>query len=50
MNWTRTGPWLPWMRLGNKPGMLYYTGHVLKVESFDELPEDVRAATIADFP
>ena len=36
--WTRQGPWLPWMKMGNLPGMLVYSAEAHKVASFDNLP------------
>ena len=39
LSWDRIGPWLPWMKMGNKPGQLIYSAHGLKVNSFSELPE-----------
>ena len=49
-NWTRTGPWLPWMKMGTRAGYLLYSGHGKKFASFAELPADVRAYTLANFP
>lgn len=48
--WTRTGPWLPWMRMGQRPGYLIYSGHGRKFASFDELPADIRDFTKANYP
>jgi hypothetical protein len=48
--WARTGPWLPWMKMGTRPGYLLYSGHGKKFERFDDLPADVRAYTLANFP
>jgi Protein of unknown function (DUF1838) len=48
--WNRTGPWLPWMKMGTRPGYLLYSGHGKKFMSFDELPADVREFTKANFP
>ncbi len=48
--WARTGPWLPWMKMGQRPGYLLYSGHGRKFASFSELPADIQAATRADFP
>lgn len=48
--WTRTGPWLPWMRMGQRPGHLIYSGHGRKFASFDELPADIRDFTKANYP
>lgn len=49
-NWSRTGPWLPWMKMGTRPGYLLYSGHGKKFASFAELPADVREYTVAHFP
>ena len=48
--WARTGPWLPWMKMGTRPGYLLYSGHGKKFMSFDELPLDVREFTRANYP
>jgi len=47
--WTRTGPWLPWMKMGQQAGYLIYSGHGRKYASFAELPADVQAYTRANF-
>lgn len=49
-NWFRTGPWLPWMNMGGKPGYLIYSGVGSKLGSWDELPAEVRAYTLKHFP
>ncbi len=49
-SWTRTGPWLPWMKMGTRPGYLLYSGHGRKFASFEELPAAVRDYTLANFP
>ena len=48
--WARTGPWLPWMKMGTRPGYLMYSGHGRKFMSFDELPADMRDFTRANYP
>jgi hypothetical protein len=48
--WARTGPWLPWMKMGQRPGYLIYSGHGRKYARFEELPADVQAYTRANFP
>jgi hypothetical protein len=48
--WARTGPWLPWMKMGQRPGYLLYSGHGRKFERFDDLPPDIRDYTKANFP
>lgn len=40
--WTRVGPWLPWMRLGQRPGSLLYIAQGSKRASVDELPADIQ--------
>lgn len=49
-SWFRTGPWLPWMKMGQAPGYLIYSGHGRKYGSFDELPARVREYTLKHFP
>ena len=48
--WARTGPWLPWMKMGTRQGYLLYSGHGKKFASFDDLPADVRDFTRANYP
>jgi hypothetical protein len=39
LSWDRIGPWLPWMKMGDRPGQLIYSGRGVKVNDFTELPE-----------
>lgn len=48
--WFRTGPWLPWMKMGMTPGYLIYSGQGNKYASFNELPAAVKAYTLKHFP
>jgi hypothetical protein len=48
--WARTGPWLPWMKMGPRPGNLIYSGHGKKFMKFEDLPADVRDFTKANHP
>lgn len=48
--WARTGPWLPWMKMGQRPGHLIYSGHGRKFAKFDDLPADLREHTRANHP
>lgn len=49
--WARTGPWLPWMRMGQRAGGLIYSGQGKKlIGGFDALPERVRQYTLKHFP
>jgi Protein of unknown function (DUF1838) len=38
LSWDRIGPWLPWMKMGDRTGHLIYSGFGSKVENFDQLP------------
>ncbi|BAU66045.1 hypothetical protein STA3757_34460 [Stanieria sp. NIES-3757] len=37
--WDRIGPWVPWMKMGDRQGQLIYSGYGGKVGGFDELPQ-----------
>lgn len=37
--WDRIGPWVPWMKMGNRAGHLIYSASGLKVNSFTDLPQ-----------
>jgi Protein of unknown function (DUF1838) len=37
IDWTRFGPWLPWMKMKGKPGHLIYSATSRKLTSFDQL-------------
>lgn len=49
-SWFRTGPWLPWMKMGAAPGYLIYSGQGRKYATFDELPEKIKAYTRENYP
>lgn len=49
-SWFRTGPWLPWMRMGTTPGVLLYSGNGRKYDSFEALPEQLREYTRKHYP
>jgi len=38
MSWDRVGPWLPWMKMGQREGNLIYSASGKKVKDFNELP------------
>jgi Protein of unknown function (DUF1838) len=48
--WARTGPWLPWMKMGTRAGYLMYSGHGKKFANFTDLPADIQAYTKANYP
>lgn len=39
LSWDRIGPWLPWMKMGNRAGNLIYSASGLKVNGFSDLPQ-----------
>ncbi|MBH8566818.1 DUF1838 domain-containing protein [Nostoc sp. CENA67] len=39
LSWDRIGQWLPWMKMGDRPGNLIYSAAGSKVDSFTELPQ-----------
>lgn len=39
LSWDRIGPWLPWMKMGNRAGHLIYSAFGSKVNSFTDLPQ-----------
>lgn len=49
-SWFRTGPWLPWMKMGQRPGGLICSGEGKKLDSFADLPAAVQAYTRKHFP
>lgn len=50
ISWSRLGPWLPWMGMGSKPGMILYVGHGAKFTNPDLLDPVVRAYTEKNHP
>lgn len=49
-NWFRSGPWLPWMNMGGKPGYLIYSGAGSKLDKWEDVPADVRDYTMQHHP
>ncbi len=51
VNWTRVGPWLPWMRMADAPGNVVYSGRGKKLlGGYQELPAHTRAYVEAHHP
>ena len=48
--WTRVGPWLPWMKLGTRPGNLLYVAQGNKRASVSELPADIQELVRTHYP
>ena len=41
--WDRIGPWVPWMKMGDRPGQLIYSAYGSKVSGFEQLPQLLQA-------
>jgi hypothetical protein len=39
LSWDRIGPWVPWMKMGDRAGQLIYSGRGVKVNGFTDLPQ-----------
>lgn len=39
LSWDRIGPWVPWMKMGDRPGHLIYSAYGGKVNGFNDLPQ-----------
>jgi hypothetical protein len=51
ISWTRISPWMPFMRMGNKPGNLVFQCRGRKLEGgFEALPVDIRDYVMANNP
>lgn len=50
VSWTRLGPWLPWMLMADRPGMLVYHGRGAKLNAFEALPAWIRERVTRERP
>jgi Protein of unknown function (DUF1838) len=48
--WTRVGPWLPWMLMGQAPGHILYRTFIKKLGTSAKLPTALLERTKARFP
>ncbi|MBW4522734.1 MAG: DUF1838 domain-containing protein [Scytolyngbya sp. HA4215-MV1] len=42
LSWDRIGPWVPWMKMGDRPGHLIYSAYGCKVNDINDLPQLLR--------
>ncbi len=49
-SWTRIGPYLPWMMMGQAPGHLFYRSATKKISGPSALPKSLVAYTKQKFP
>ena len=48
--WTRVGPWLPWMEMGQAPGGLLYVAQGNKKASIKDLAADIQERVLSTYP
>ena len=50
VGWVRMSKWLPWMEMGDRPGLIYFHTAGRKLDSFDDLTDTMKAEIAANFP
>lgn len=50
IGWSRMSQWLPWMKMGGRPGQLMYHGIGRRLDNFEDLPEKMRTEIKANYP
>lgn len=50
ISWSRTSPWLPWMKMGAKPGFMLFSAWGRKLNNINELTPDLLAHVTAAQP
>lgn len=50
LSWMRMSPWLPWMRMGDRPGGLVFHCRGYKLDSYEQVPARTRAYIAANHP
>jgi hypothetical protein len=50
LTWTRNGPWLPWMKMGQRPGFMMFVAMGEKLESFSQMSEDLQQLIRSEHP
>ncbi|UCG71916.1 MAG: DUF1838 domain-containing protein [Chromatiales bacterium] len=50
VGWVRISSWLPWMEMGDRPGLLYFHTAGRKLDSFDDLSERMREQIANSYP
>jgi len=52
ISWTRIGPWLPWMEMGQRPGKVVYqgAGYKLLEKDYNDMPAVLRDYVMANKP
>jgi len=50
VSWGRISSWLPWMEMGSRAGTMIYNGVGKRLESWDALPDVLKAEIKANYP
>jgi len=48
--WVRIAPWLPWMKMGSRPGLMYFNATGGKLASWDALPAQMKQEIREHYP
>ncbi len=50
VSWVRLAPWLPWMEMGDRVGMMYFNAMGRKLENFEQLSALMRDEIAKNYP
>ncbi len=50
VGWVRLSSWLPWMEMGDRAGLMYFHTAGRKLDSFEQLSEQMRAEIERNYP
>ena len=50
ISWMRLAPWLPWMQMGDRPGLMYFNAMGRKLESRAQLSATMQAEIESNYP
>jgi hypothetical protein len=50
VSWTRVGPWLPWMGMKGREGLMVYHARSQRLENFEQLPEPLKREVREKYP
>jgi hypothetical protein len=50
ISWVRLAPWLPWMEMNGRAGMLYFNAMGRKLENYEQLSEVIKAEIAQQYP
>lgn len=50
LSWARVSKWLPWMKMGDRDGVVIYHTAGIKARDFDDLPQPMKGEIEANYP